>query len=24
MFRDLDPQWMGINYDIGHATVEGG
>lgn len=24
LFRDLDPQWMGINYDIGHATVEGG
>ena len=24
MFRDLDPQWMGINYDIGHATIEGG
>jgi sugar phosphate isomerase/epimerase len=24
MFRDFDPQWMGINYDIGHATVEGG
>jgi sugar phosphate isomerase/epimerase len=24
MFRDLDPKWMGINYDIGHATVEGG
>ena len=24
MFRDLDPRWMGINYDIGHATVEGG
>lgn len=24
MFRDLDPQWMGVNYDIGHATVEGG
>lgn len=24
MFRDLDPHWMGINYDIGHATVEGG
>ncbi|MBS1821580.1 MAG: TIM barrel protein [Acidobacteria bacterium] len=24
MFRDLDPEWMGINYDIGHATVEGG
>ncbi len=24
MFRDLDPQWMGINYDVGHATVEGG
>ncbi len=24
MFKDLDPQWMGINYDIGHATVEGG
>ena len=24
LFRDLDPRWMGINYDIGHATVEGG
>ncbi|MEO6804379.1 MAG: sugar phosphate isomerase/epimerase family protein [Granulicella sp.] len=24
MFRDLNPKWMGINYDIGHATVEGG
>jgi L-ribulose-5-phosphate 3-epimerase len=24
MFQDLDPRWMGINYDIGHATVEGG
>jgi L-ribulose-5-phosphate 3-epimerase len=24
LFRDLDPHWMGINYDIGHATVEGG
>ncbi|HEV2273313.1 MAG TPA: TIM barrel protein [Acidobacteriaceae bacterium] len=24
MFRELDPRWMGINYDIGHATVEGG
>ncbi len=23
-FRDLDPQWIGLNYDIGHATVEGG
>ena len=22
--RDLDPQWIGVNYDIGHATVEGG
>ncbi|MEO8596427.1 MAG: sugar phosphate isomerase/epimerase family protein [Candidatus Solibacter sp.] len=24
LMRDLDPKWMGINYDIGHATVEGG
>jgi L-ribulose-5-phosphate 3-epimerase len=24
MFQGLDPLWMGINYDIGHATVEGG
>jgi len=24
LFRELDPRWMGINYDIGHATVEGG
>ena len=24
MFQGLDPQWIGVNYDIGHATVEGG
>ncbi len=24
LLRDLDPQWIGVNYDIGHATVEGG
>jgi L-ribulose-5-phosphate 3-epimerase len=24
MFRQLNPQWIGVNYDIGHATVEGG
>jgi sugar phosphate isomerase/epimerase len=24
MFQTLNPQWIGINYDIGHATVEGG
>ncbi len=24
LFRDLDPRWIGVNYDIGHATVEGG
>jgi sugar phosphate isomerase/epimerase len=24
LFRELDPQWIGVNYDIGHATVEGG
>jgi sugar phosphate isomerase/epimerase len=24
MFQGLDPRWIGINYDIGHATVEGG
>jgi L-ribulose-5-phosphate 3-epimerase len=24
IFQGLDPQWIGINYDIGHATVEGG
>lgn len=22
--KDLDPRWIGVNYDIGHATVEGG
>jgi sugar phosphate isomerase/epimerase len=22
--QGLDPRWIGINYDIGHATVEGG
>jgi L-ribulose-5-phosphate 3-epimerase len=24
LFESLDPRWMGANYDIGHATVEGG
>jgi sugar phosphate isomerase/epimerase len=24
LFKDLDPKAIGINYDIGHATVEGG
>ena len=24
LFKDLDPQWIGVNYDIRHATVEGG
>jgi sugar phosphate isomerase/epimerase len=24
IMRDLDPKLMGINYDVGHATVEGG
>jgi L-ribulose-5-phosphate 3-epimerase len=24
LFQNLDPRWIGINYDIGHATVEGG
>ena len=24
LFRGLDPRWFGFNYDIGHATVEGG
>ncbi len=24
IMRDLDPKFIGINYDIGHATVEGG
>jgi sugar phosphate isomerase/epimerase len=24
LFQGLDPRWIGINYDIGHATVEGG
>ena len=24
ILRDQDPRWVGINYDIGHATVEGG
>jgi sugar phosphate isomerase/epimerase len=24
IMRDLDPKAMGINYDIGHATIEGG
>lgn len=24
LVRDLDPKWMGIFFDIGHATVEGG
>ncbi len=24
LLKDLDPKWMGIQYDIRHATVEGG
>ena len=24
LFQGLDPRWMGVNYAIGHATVEGG
>jgi sugar phosphate isomerase/epimerase len=24
IMRDLDPRLVGINYDVGHATVEGG
>src|SRR5437764_9188471 len=24
LLRDFDPQLVGVNYDIGHATVEGG
>jgi sugar phosphate isomerase/epimerase len=24
LFQGLDPRWIGVNYDIGHATVEGG
>jgi len=24
MFRDFDPASIGVNYDVGHATVEGG
>jgi sugar phosphate isomerase/epimerase len=24
MIRDFDPRWIGMNFDIGHATVRGG
>jgi sugar phosphate isomerase/epimerase len=24
LLQGLDPRWIGMNYDIGHATVEGG
>lgn len=24
LFKDFDPQSIGVNYDVGHATVEGG
>ena len=24
LIKDHDPRWLGINYDIGHAVVEGG
>lgn len=24
LLRDLDPRWIGVQYDIRHATVEGG
>ncbi|QMU30207.1 sugar phosphate isomerase/epimerase family protein [Adhaeribacter radiodurans] len=23
LFKDLDPRWMGVQYDINHATAEG-
>jgi sugar phosphate isomerase/epimerase len=24
LLRELDPKWMGVFFDIGHATIEGG
>lgn len=24
VFREFSPRWIGVNYDVGHATVEGG
>jgi sugar phosphate isomerase/epimerase len=24
LLRDVDPRWTGVNYDVGHATAEGG
>jgi sugar phosphate isomerase/epimerase len=24
LMRDLDPKFIGVNYDVGHATIEGG
>jgi sugar phosphate isomerase/epimerase len=24
ILKDLDKEWLGVNYDIGHATIEGG
>ncbi|HYK87394.1 MAG TPA: sugar phosphate isomerase/epimerase family protein [Acidobacteriota bacterium] len=24
ILRDLDKEWLGVNYDIAHATIEGG
>lgn len=24
LMKDVDPQYVGVNYDVGHATVEGG
>lgn len=24
LLQELDPRWIGMNYDIGHATIEGG
>jgi L-ribulose-5-phosphate 3-epimerase len=24
LFQGIDPRWIAVNYDIGHATIEGG
>ncbi len=24
LLKDMDPRWVGVNYDLGHAIVEGG
>jgi sugar phosphate isomerase/epimerase len=24
ILRDLDPRWVGVNYDVAHAVIEGG